>query len=77
MVIKLVREWYKKRWNPFELVNILKIWIRRKEKKMPVKENVREKVPVIVKRREIAIEENKPEKQTDKSYIIPRRWRVQ
>ena len=47
------------------------------EIKMAVEEKVREKVPVIVKRREIVIEENKPEKQTDRSVTIPRRWRVQ
>lgn len=44
---------------------------------MPVEEKVREKVPVLIKRREITIEENKPEKQTEKAPVIPRRWRVQ
>jgi hypothetical protein len=46
------------------------------EEKLAVEEKVREKVPVIVKRREIVIEENKPERQKDKSPAIPHRWRV-
>ncbi len=49
----------------------------KQEERLVLEEKVREKVPVIVKRREIVIEENKPERQADKSSTIPRRWHVQ